>query len=478
MTATFNPAIIAGVARAAAVSAFVVAGSAIMCSAAPAQAGPPDIRTSERNRVPACTTPDRLMTFLRARNGSVDSRWRDIAQHYKAHGDTWRVRWDYAFFQMLVETNYLTYRTPGGGMGDVHPRQNNFAGIGATGGVPGDSFPNASTGVLAQIQHLVAYSGERLDNPTAPRTRLKMDEILTKSKALGRPVTFQDLSGRWAVDRAYGRSIEFTAQSFRSAHCSGQPMVSGDGKPARQRMSAHWPRPGHGADTSQAASRGDGGSERAARSNLGRVSGRARENESNDQPAVKPKRPLQRPVVTGSVRKSDPEETAGAPQRTSAQRVLPNAPPPIIKPKPPAEQQVQPAAAAPPVPPAAVAQAAPVATSSAAKLPPPAAPAANALPSVASPAAAAAPAVTGSAGPRAASACKIFRASYGGPKTVLIQAQKEGITNYTLLEVTTGREQDQTKAFMDAHARGGKIVGEFPAEAEALKKSFELCPGG
>ena len=31
---------------------------------------------------------------------------------------------------------------------------------------------------------------------------------------------------------------------------------------------------------------------------------------------------------------------------------------------------------------------------------------------------------------------------------------------------------------MDAHARGGKVVGEFPAEAEALKKSFELCPGG
>ena len=87
-------------------------------------------------------------------------------------------------------------------------------------------------------------------------------------------------------------------------------------------------------------------------------------------------------------------------------------------------------------------------------------------------------ATTGSAPPRPAGACKIFRASYGGPKTVLIQAQKDGITNYTLLEVTTGREQDQTKAFMDAHARGGKVVGEFPAEAEALKKSFELCPGG
>ena len=94
--------------------------------------------------------------------------------------------------------------------------------------------------------------------------------------------------------------------------------------------------------------------------------------------------------------------------------------------------------------------------------------------------ASAAPSVAGSPGRSSAATnpCKIFRASYGGPKTVLIQSQKDVITNYTVLEVTAGREQEQTKAFMDAHARGGKIVGEFTVEADALKKSFELCPGG
>ena len=58
-----------------------------------------------------------------------------------------------------------------GRWGDVNPKQNNFAGLGTTGGgVPGDSYPDVNTGVLAQIQHLVVYSGERIDDPVGART--------------------------------------------------------------------------------------------------------------------------------------------------------------------------------------------------------------------------------------------------------------------------------------------------------------------
>ncbi len=100
------------------------------------------------------------MAFLKMRNGQLAPRYRDIAKWYQHHGEAWRVRWDYAFFQMALETNFLTYRRGNGEPGDVQPAQNNFAGIGATGGgVTGDRFPDVSTGVLAQIQHLVAYSG-------------------------------------------------------------------------------------------------------------------------------------------------------------------------------------------------------------------------------------------------------------------------------------------------------------------------------
>jgi hypothetical protein len=197
---------------------------ALVGTASAGSAHLPAIRLSATNKVPACVTPARLMAFLRTRNRHLAPRFGSIARIYRAHGKTWQVRWDYAFFQMIIETNFLTYRAPGGRWGDVDPKQNNFAGIGTTGGgVPGNRFPDVSTGVLAQMQHLVVYSGSPVKNPIAARTRLKQDVIIdsTRSIARRRPVTFQDLSGRWAVDRKYGRSIEQVARIFRDRYCNG-----------------------------------------------------------------------------------------------------------------------------------------------------------------------------------------------------------------------------------------------------------------
>ena len=211
-------------ARAVSLTAVAVA-LVVTASGAPAQAiTAPPIRLSDTNQVPACVTPERLMAFLATRNKRLIPRFRTIAKWYKQHGETWRVRWDYAFFQMAIETNFLTYRRPNGKWGDVNPKQNNFAGLGTTGGgVHGDSYPDVSTGVLAQIQHLVAYSGERMKNPVGPRTRLKQDVIVRLSAPIAarRPVTFQDLSGRWAVDKRYGRSINYVASLFAKRYCNG-----------------------------------------------------------------------------------------------------------------------------------------------------------------------------------------------------------------------------------------------------------------
>lgn len=180
----------------------------------------PEIRLNTGNRVPACVTPERLMAFVATRNPRLDPRFRDLAKWYRHHGEALRVRWDYAFFQMALETNFLSYRRPDGRPGDVDPRQNNFAGIGATGGgVPGDRFPNVATGVLAQLQHLVAYSGEPLARPVAPRTQLKQDVIVAASRRLARPVRFSDLARRWAADPRYGASIAVIADSYRQAFC-------------------------------------------------------------------------------------------------------------------------------------------------------------------------------------------------------------------------------------------------------------------
>ena len=164
------------------------------------------------------------MQYLEQRNRALPDRFKRIAVYYKMHGEKLRVRWDYAFYQMLIETNFLTYRAGNGKWGDVKPNQNNFAGIGATGGgVPGDRYPNVSTGVLAQMQHLVAYSGEIVDNPVAPRTREVQQKVVELSRAVGRPITYRDLAGRWAADKKYGNTIASVAERFQATYCRGEP---------------------------------------------------------------------------------------------------------------------------------------------------------------------------------------------------------------------------------------------------------------
>ena len=81
------------------------------------------------------------MAFIDTRNRGLaspkefDPKFSDIASVYKSigecvetkpNGGCYALRWDYAFFQMLFETNYLLFT------GGVRPDDNNFAGIGAT----------------------------------------------------------------------------------------------------------------------------------------------------------------------------------------------------------------------------------------------------------------------------------------------------------------------------------------------------------
>ncbi len=167
------------------------------------------------------------MAFLKMRNGQLAPRYHDIARWYRQHGEAWRVRWDFAFFQMALETNFLTYRRANGEPGDVRAAQNNFAGIGATGGgVAGDRFPDVGTGVLAQIQHLVAYSGEPVERPVAPRTALKQNDIVATMRRLNRPPRFSDLARRWAADPRYASSIAYIAESYQRTFCEAPTRTS------------------------------------------------------------------------------------------------------------------------------------------------------------------------------------------------------------------------------------------------------------
>jgi hypothetical protein len=136
-----------------------------------------------------------LVSFLLETNPQADvSEVSTIARHYIEESLIEGVNHDIAFCQMCVETNFLRFT------GDVHRRQNNFAGIGATGGVPGDSFESVQIGIRAQIQHLKAYASRR-----RLRRRLVDPRFAKVRRSSARHV--EDLSGRWAIDPHYGAKI-------------------------------------------------------------------------------------------------------------------------------------------------------------------------------------------------------------------------------------------------------------------------------
>lgn len=178
----------------------------------------PQIKTTKHNRVPACVTPGRLMAFLRKRNKHLAPKFAKIAHLYMRHGEQLGIRWDQAFYQMLVETNYLQYGR------DVSVTQNNFAGLGATGGgEPGESFRTVADGVKAHLQHVLMYAGDKITNPVAERTRkVQAWGILNKwRRRIGHPLTYTDLTRKWSPgDRGYSRDIKNIGERFVKQLCN------------------------------------------------------------------------------------------------------------------------------------------------------------------------------------------------------------------------------------------------------------------
>jgi Mannosyl-glycoprotein endo-beta-N-acetylglucosaminidase len=374
----------------------------------------PAIRTSASNPVPACVSPARLMEFLKAQNPKVDPMYDGIAKLYKEHGEKYGVRWDYAFYQMSIETGYLAFRRPGGKAGDVKVRQYNFAGIGTTGGgVPGDAYPDMSTGVLAQIQHLVAYSGELVANPVAPRTKLMQENIVELSKKLKRTVSFADLSGRWAADKKYGAIIDKIAERFNEGHCKGPAQV--DARAETAKAVPVLPTKTAVVVTKVAVM---------------------------PAPPVAPVAPVATVLVAEPAR---PVLLVGpAPARRPIARVQPSVPSPAVADAataPPTTQRI--AAFAPRQLPESFGNR----TSLGA----------------------------GGVVPPAARECNITTASYGGTKTLLLKWASTDATTYTLLQVVDGFEGSMRDKYTATRAPGAEMVGEFTSQDIAMVTAKALC---
>ena len=202
----------------------------------------PPIIASAGNEVPKCIKPDALMEFVQNTNlhrrtpREIAPRFDHIASLYQRIGQCVSrppdkcvgVRWDYAFFQMLIETNYLTFRRPDGVPAGVPASDNNFAGLGATiSGRPGEHFNDVKTGVLAHLQHILMYSATPIPHPVARRTRQVQSEVQDIMRRLHRPVTFGDLAREWTgVDQSgYARDMARVAEKFAQAYCQNQRLT-------------------------------------------------------------------------------------------------------------------------------------------------------------------------------------------------------------------------------------------------------------
>lgn len=369
------------------------------------------------------------MAFAQSRNARIANQFGGTATEYMRHGETLKVRWDYAFFQMLVETANLSF------IGDVKPSQHNFAGLGATGGgEPGEKFPTVSVGVKAHLQHVLMYAGETVAEPVAERTR-KVQEwgVLTSwQKSIRGPMTFAHLTRKWSPkDRGYARDIASVADAFYTRFCNGP-----DPNPelvAQARGSE-----GVAVDTAAAVKR-DAGDIKAAKAK--------KTAETAIADTRKTSGPERLGLGAGSI-------GATIPQQAEKASTAPPAGYTVLNAEKPAET-------------AAVTEA--PGKSEAEK------PAEMKLASAAT-AAAAASAPQAAAPSAAKSGCHVFQASYGGQKAVIIKADDDGATQYTVLDVNEGREQREVAAYIAAYAKNGKQLGEFQTSGKALSKAFELCP--
>jgi hypothetical protein len=216
---------------------------ALLFLSAPARGGSlPPIVAGAGNAVPTCVTPAKLMQFVEERNAAlrprrdIDPRFANIASLYqrigvcvaRPPGQCVGVRWDYAFFQMLIETNYLTFRRPDGTPASVVPLDNNFAGVGAAiSGRPGEKFKDVQTGVLAHLQHVLMYSTTPVPEPVALRTRQVQGDVQHAMRRLRRPVTFSDLARLWTGSghARYAANMQALAEKYTSRFCAAEAVA-------------------------------------------------------------------------------------------------------------------------------------------------------------------------------------------------------------------------------------------------------------
>ena len=157
--------------------------------------------------------PEQIVAYILQRNPQpkLNCTVAELVGYYYEEASREGIRPDLAISQAILETDCFRYG------GDVVPEQNNYAGIGTTGGgVKGAFFESPQIGVRAQIQHLLAYASPR--TPSLAIVDPRYDLLKALPDKFGRCSNWEDLNGRWAVPgKNYAQNIFRTLSYIKTA---------------------------------------------------------------------------------------------------------------------------------------------------------------------------------------------------------------------------------------------------------------------
>jgi hypothetical protein len=205
--------------RRAALGALVIGAAALLaaCTPAPARTPPPASAPSSGLSSgtiavmgSASVDAPRLARWFRGRQPQPAGTYsatvsvETLARYYLEEGAAEGVKGDVAFVQAVVETGWFRFG------GSVPAWKNNFAGLGATDTNPAPaSFPDARTGVRAQIQHLRAYADASATTcATPPLHHPCVDPRFNLVAPKGKAPTWNQMgNGNWASSTTYSSSI-------------------------------------------------------------------------------------------------------------------------------------------------------------------------------------------------------------------------------------------------------------------------------
>ena len=154
-------------------------------------------------------TKKQAVAYIKQANPKVrlDCSVEELVDLYWQEAEREDVRPDLALAQSLVETGTYAYG------GDVHHKQNNFCGLGTTGGgVKGASFKTPELGVRAHIQHLLAYTQKKRPQTKIVDPRYELAHNIRLERGL--VDTWYGLNGTWAMGSLYCEKIMATYQKM------------------------------------------------------------------------------------------------------------------------------------------------------------------------------------------------------------------------------------------------------------------------